>query len=77
MRTRRRFQPMLDILSSRIVPSAVSVVPNPVPMAIVGSTTSQAMPICQPDDSQMPQTGDLDPIILAPISSDPPPTLVC
>jgi len=76
MRTRRRFQPMLDGLSRRIAPSTIGVV-QPPGIAAAGVSAGHSLPICQPDDSEMPETGVLCPLILGPTPSTPPPTLVC
>ncbi len=77
MRTRRRFQPMLDVLTSRIAPSAIGVIPQPALAAAGASVGHLVLPTCQPDDSDMPETGDLNQLILGPVPSTPPPTLLC
>jgi hypothetical protein len=76
MRTRRTFQPMLDVLSSRIAPSAVAVGPQ-VAFTGAGGSTGHSLPTVQADDSSMPETGVMTPLIIGPVPSVPPPTLVC
>jgi hypothetical protein len=62
MRTRRSFQPMLDLMPSRIAPSAMG---GP---ALLAAPTGPAMsaPIAQvigqPCDTPMPETGSSSPI---------------
>jgi hypothetical protein len=66
MRMRRRFQPMLDSMPSRIAPSSVAVLP-------VSVHVSPALPVS--DDTDPPETPGATPIIIAPTQS--PTTLPC
>jgi hypothetical protein len=63
MRMRRRFQPMLDSMPSRIAPSAVGGLISPA--VLLAGTTPLHSPQtgCQPEDTDMPQVGNPTPII--------------
>jgi hypothetical protein len=73
---RRRFQPTFDGLCSRIAPSSVAIVAPP---ALLAGNVSQraSAPVATAFDTDMPQTGKLSPIILAPPPTTPSPTLSC
>jgi hypothetical protein len=77
MRTRRRFQPILDSMPSRIAPSsfgphAPSILAG-APSQMTGATPPRVVVIAL--DSADDTTSY--PIIIAPVSPNPPPTLPC
>jgi hypothetical protein len=73
MRTRRRFQPILDSMPSRIAPSAVGL---PAPTILAGTpshlngTPPGRIMVTADDNTSYP-------IIIAPIDPNPPATLSC
>jgi hypothetical protein len=72
MFTRRRFLPTVDVLCSRIAPSAIAV-PAPAPLpthSIMTSPTRIA-------DTDLPMTGSSSPTIMAPTTTSPPTSLLC
>ena len=66
MFSRRSFQPTLEQMPFRIVPSAVAASAT----ALVGSATTVA-------DTEMPQTGHSSPMILAPATATKSGTVLC
>jgi hypothetical protein len=77
MRTRRRFQPSLDSMPSRIAPSSIGL-PAPTFSTAIHSPLTAALPslgVAHPSDTS--QSGDSNPIIIAPIPPTPPPSLPC
>jgi hypothetical protein len=77
MRTRRRFQPMIDGLPYRIAPSAVVVA---APVSLIASATPPASPVIPtmlPGDSDPPETGTPTELLVAPPPSGGGGTLNC
>jgi len=74
MRTRRRFQPILDSMPSRIAPSSLGLPAPTVSVAIQSPLTGT-----RPAGTVLVQTDDNTsyPIITVPVSPNPPPTLLC
>jgi hypothetical protein len=73
MRTRRRFQPMLDSMPIRIAPSSIS---GFTPAVVhTAPTFSPTPPRVIAQDTLMPEKGGSAPIILEPVN--PPSTLPC
>jgi hypothetical protein len=62
MRMRRRFQPMLDSMPSRIAPSAFGGLIAPAAQAAAVAPFHSPQPTCQPEDTEMPETGTAKPI---------------
>jgi hypothetical protein len=62
MRTRRHFQPMLDSMPSRIAPSAVGGLMAPAMVAAAVTALHAPQLTCQPEDTEMPETGEPTPI---------------
>ena len=78
MRTRRHFQPILDSMPSRIAPSSVGL-PAPTVSAGIHSQLTAALPgvgVATPFDDTS-GSGSTYPIIIAPVSPNPPSTLPC
>jgi hypothetical protein len=76
MRMRRRFQPILVALSTRVAPSATAVAQ---PLALVAAHMS-ATPSATTTvafDSQIPQNSEVGTLILGPMPYTPPSTLTC
>jgi hypothetical protein len=77
MRTRRRFQPILDSMPIRIAPSSFGphapAILAGTPSQLTGATPPRIMVIAQ--DSSDDNTSN--PIIIAPVSPNPPSTLPC
>jgi hypothetical protein len=77
MRTRQRFQPILDVLSARVSPSTIGFVQPGMTVALAAPVLHSNPPMAHSDDSDMPETGVLRLLVLPVIPTTPPPTLTC